>query len=30
MDGSWIALGELAVVLVGFAAAWYFLRRSSR
>jgi hypothetical protein len=29
MDGSWIALGELAVVLVGFAAAWYFLRRKN-
>jgi hypothetical protein len=29
MDGSWIALGELAVVLCGFAAAWYFLRRKN-
>lgn len=30
MEGSWIALGELAVVLCGFAAAWYFLKRGDR
>ena len=30
MDGSWIALGELVAVLVGLAAAWYFLGRKDR
>jgi hypothetical protein len=24
---GWIVLGELAVILCGLAAAWYFLRR---